>query len=91
MSISETRHSRRYQSVWWVFLLACGAGILVFQLLPDGIGRHFVYQIFGVASAMAMVAGVWMHRPAVPWAWLLMAGGQVLFSRRFAGSPTIGP
>jgi len=72
--------SRRYENVWWVFLLVCLCGVVAYQLTPPGVGQDVLYVGFGLASAAAIVAGVRMHHPAVPAAWYLMAAGQLLAS-----------
>ncbi|HET9649402.1 MAG TPA: hypothetical protein VFP34_14400 [Microlunatus sp.] len=53
----------RWSRLWWVFLLGSAGGIVVYQLLPPGLAQDAVYQVFGLASATAMVVGVRLHQP----------------------------
>jgi diguanylate cyclase (GGDEF)-like protein len=70
----------RHRRAWRIFLLCSAVGIGVYQLTPVGIWRDAIYQLFGLSSAAAIVAGVRMHRPARRLPWYLMAAGQLLWS-----------
>jgi diguanylate cyclase (GGDEF)-like protein len=78
-SLDDSRPARHRQ-VWRIFLLGSALGIVVYQLTPVGIWRDAIYQLFGLGSAAAIVAGVRMHRPPRRLPWYLMAAGQLLWS-----------
>jgi signal transduction histidine kinase len=42
--------------------------------------RAAIYQAMGLAAAVAVLAGVWLHRPNNKRPWLLFAGGLLLWS-----------
>jgi diguanylate cyclase (GGDEF)-like protein len=65
---------------WWVLLALGAVGIVVSRLVPDGIPRSVVFQLVGLVSAVAIVAGVRKHRPAQALPWYLMAAGQLIWS-----------
>ncbi|PRY13966.1 putative bifunctional diguanylate cyclase/phosphodiesterase [Kineococcus rhizosphaerae] len=63
---------------WWIGYLVAGAVLLGYVLtLPVGLLRSAVYELFPLASAAAVVAGVVLHRPPRRLPWLLIAGGQL--------------
>src|SRR5687768_2128365 len=45
--------------------------------MPSGqLRASVVYQVIGAASAVGIVVGVRLHRPARPWIWYWFAAGQ---------------
>ncbi len=70
----------RHPRLWWLFLLGCLLGVVAYQLTPVGLGRDVIYQLFGLASAAAILIGVRIHRPARRLPWHLMAAGQLIWS-----------
>ena len=42
--------------------------------------RTAIYQAMGASSAVAVLAGVWLHRPSNKRPWLLFAGGLLLWT-----------
>ena len=65
---------------WWLLLVFGAAGIIVSRLLPDGLPRSIAFQLFGLVSAVGIVVGIRMHRPARALPWYLMAAGQLVWS-----------
>ncbi|HYZ46965.1 MAG TPA: GGDEF-domain containing protein, partial [Actinomycetota bacterium] len=64
----------------WRVYLGCGAGALaVYFFYPPLRGNGFIMNAIGFSSALAMLAGVRMHRPAARAAWILFALGMLLF------------
>ncbi|MEZ5090967.1 MAG: hypothetical protein R2719_15450 [Micropruina sp.] len=61
---------------WWLLLVFGAAGIIVSRLLPDGLPRSIAFQLFGLVSAVGIVVGIRMHRPARALPWYLMAAGS---------------
>jgi signal transduction histidine kinase len=65
----------------WAF---CGAGAIligIYFLLPTGgQGQSVLYDVIGVASALAIAGGVRLNRPTTPLPWLLFALGNLLFA-----------
>jgi diguanylate cyclase (GGDEF)-like protein len=61
---------------WWV-----AAGVLAapaFALFPDhGVAQRVFYNAVGLLAALAIVAGVRMHRPERPAMWYWFAAGQL--------------
>ncbi|MFH8248979.1 putative bifunctional diguanylate cyclase/phosphodiesterase [Microbacterium sp. B2969] len=70
--------AERSARMWWIFLSVCSAGIVVYQLMPSGVAGDLVYVGVGLASAVAIVAGVRLNRPSARSAWYLMAVGVFL-------------
>ncbi len=55
----------------------------IFLLLPAGsLAQNALYDVVAVSAAIVILVGIWIHRPAHPWPWVLMAAGQLAF---FAG------
>ena len=65
---------------WWLLLAVGAAGIVLSRLLPDGVPRSIPFQLSGLISAAAIVAGIRLHRPAHPLPWYLMASGLLIWS-----------
>jgi len=67
----------------WVAYLVVGAVLTAAYLFaPHLKGNGPLINALGLSSSVAIVAGVLMHKPRARVAWLLLAGGQLLF---FAG------
>jgi PAS domain S-box-containing protein len=64
--------------VWRIVLVVGVALSLGYFLLPKGIALNGLYDALNVASAVAIVAGVRLHRPPRRAPWYLLAAGQML-------------
>ena len=64
-----------------LYVLVGIAALAAFYAMPaDTLFQDTVYYpALGLASVVAIVAGVAWYRPASPWPWLLFAAGQLLF------------
>ena len=67
----------------WIVYLAIG-GLLTagYLWVPPLQGNGPLINLLGLSSTLAIVAGIYLHRPKAMWAWLLFVVGQFLF---FAG------
>jgi signal transduction histidine kinase len=64
-----------------VYLVAGLAATGLYFLLPwDSLGQSFLYDLIGVSSAVAVVAGTRKHRPSLAVAWYLFAAGLMAFA-----------
>ena len=63
-----------------IFLAAGLALTVVYFAIPRGAAQNDLYDVIGVASALAIVLGVRLHRPNFPLPWLLFAAGNLLFA-----------
>jgi diguanylate cyclase (GGDEF)-like protein len=82
MTRVNSHASRRVQRVpylWWVYFAAGAVALVVYFLLPAD-PQAMLYTGIGVSAALAMVAGVAIHRPAAPLGWLMLAAGQVSYA-----------
>jgi diguanylate cyclase (GGDEF)-like protein len=70
----------RWPHAWWMFLVGCGVAIAVYQLLPAGLVQDIIYQVVGLGSVVAILAGVRVHRPVRRWPWYVMAAGLLVWS-----------
>lgn len=74
--------SPRVQRAPYLWLVYSSAGVfalaLYFVLPADP--QALLYTLVGVSAALAVVAGVVIHRPAAPLGWLLLAAGQVSYA-----------
>ena len=75
----------------WAFLLT--GGILCAAYLATG-GPHLLYELFGIGSAAAVVAGVRLNRPRPQGPWLvlalgalLMGLGDIVYFSAYSGTP----
>src|SRR5690349_19848878 len=70
---------QRVPYLWLVY--SCGGvfALAVYFVLPAD-PQALLYTAVGVSAALAMVAGVVIHRPAAPLGWLLLAAGQVSYA-----------
>src|SRR5262249_36204627 len=64
-----------------LYLLVGVAALAAFYALPDDTRFQdtIYYPAIGLASVVAIVAGVAWYRPEQPWPWMLFAAGQLLF------------
>jgi diguanylate cyclase (GGDEF)-like protein len=59
--------------------LAFGAlSLVAYFALPSHDLQDFAYQVPGMLSVLAVLAGVWRHRPARPAPWIVLAAGLAL-------------
>lgn len=70
---------------WAVLLLAAYAGLCLLGIafvvgLPSALAGAIVYDTIAVSAALAILAGVLVHRPAKPLPWLLIAAGVASFA-----------
>ena len=63
-----------------IFLAAGLALTVVYFAIPRGAAQNDLYDVIGVASSLAIVLGVRLHRPNFPLPWLLFAAGNLLFA-----------
>ncbi|XVU20753.1 putative bifunctional diguanylate cyclase/phosphodiesterase [Actinoplanes sp. CA-054009] len=70
--------SRERVWYWWI-----AAGVLAiigqFVLPPDGLAASLVYDVIGLASGLAVLAAIRLHRPSRPAMWYWFAAGQFTF------------
>ncbi|GAA0224985.1 GGDEF domain-containing protein [Cryptosporangium japonicum] len=74
---------RKGPPAWLAFLAAGLIGVVAYRLVPVGDATSVVYLALVLAGALAVGAGVWIHRPKAWAAWSLLAAGQLAL---FAGS-----
>jgi diguanylate cyclase (GGDEF)-like protein/PAS domain S-box-containing protein len=65
--------------VWLAFLVAGTLITCVYLLLPFQGVQTLVFIVLGLCASTAIVFGTWMHRPAHPLVWHLLAGGLFMF------------
>ncbi|OGO58246.1 MAG: hypothetical protein A2V85_14980 [Chloroflexi bacterium RBG_16_72_14] len=62
------------------FLAVVGVGIAVHVTLPVGsLEQSIVYDLIGLASALAIFGGVVLFKPTRPAPWLFVGAGQLMF------------
>jgi diguanylate cyclase (GGDEF)-like protein len=66
----------RYGRIWQVWLALGVPAIGAWRLVPDGLPRDLAYNVIGLASVAAIVAGLRIHRPERPAMWRWFAAGQ---------------
>ncbi|WP_285552662.1 putative bifunctional diguanylate cyclase/phosphodiesterase [Actinoplanes regularis] len=67
----------RRVNAWWWWVAAGVAATVVYYLLPeDGLAANLFYNAVGLLSALAILIGVRLHRPARPAAWYWFSAGQ---------------
>ncbi len=72
-----------WQSRVWIAYLAVGGLLTACYLwLPPLVGSGPIINLLGLSSAVAIAAGIVLHRPQARLAWILFVVGQFLF---FAG------
>ena len=70
----------RFGQVWKWWLTAGVVAVAGYFLLPaGGLGRTVAYNVIGLVSAVGILAGVRMHRPARPRLWYWFAAGQIVW------------
>jgi signal transduction histidine kinase len=75
------RFTRPPSGLWLAYLAAGFAAIGLYYLLPRGSsGQGFLYDAIGMSSALVVVAGTLLHRPARPLPWYLFAAGLLAFA-----------
>jgi diguanylate cyclase (GGDEF)-like protein/PAS domain S-box-containing protein len=70
------------RSLWAAYLVVGAALTVAYLFVPHLKASGPLINVIGLSSSLAIMAGVWMHRPRAWIAWSLMAFGQLLF---FAG------
>jgi diguanylate cyclase (GGDEF)-like protein/PAS domain S-box-containing protein len=65
---------------WRWFLAAAALLAVCYYAVPSPLVKVVVWGVAGLAPVVAILAGVRLHRPARPMAWLLLAVGQALFT-----------
>jgi diguanylate cyclase (GGDEF)-like protein/PAS domain S-box-containing protein len=72
---------KRWTSQVWRWFLAAGALLGVcYYAVPDPLAKVLIWGTAGLAPVIAILAGVWLHRPARRRSWLLLAAGQTAFT-----------
>ncbi|TMK59159.1 MAG: hypothetical protein E6G60_15065, partial [Actinobacteria bacterium] len=72
---------RALRRPWLAYLVLGLAAVGVYFLVPwDTIGQAVLYDAIGASSAVAVVVGVRLNRPAQRLPWLMFAGGLLAFS-----------
>jgi diguanylate cyclase (GGDEF)-like protein/PAS domain S-box-containing protein len=67
------------ERAWKLYLATGVALLLVYYFVPVLKGNGVIFNLIGVSSAVAMVAGVRLHQPSTPNAWYLFGTGHALF------------
>ncbi len=65
-------------AVWKVFLALGVAMVVVYFRLPSVEIQNVAYQFPSMVATLAVLAGVFIHRPANAWPWYLLAAGLAL-------------
>jgi signal transduction histidine kinase len=63
----------------WVYLAIGGLLTAAYFRLPSVAAKDIWYDAVGLSAVLAILAGVWLHRPRKPLPWLLVAAGQFLW------------
>jgi len=72
---------RALRRPWIAYLVAGLAAVGIYFLLPwDSLGQAALYDGIGTSSAVAVVVGIRLNRPAQRLPWLLFAAGLLAFS-----------
>lgn len=72
--------TRQMRPAWAWFLAVAVAATGVYYLLPNGLPRDSLYVAFGLASVVAIEAGVRINRPTRTRPWRLIGLGTLLWS-----------
>jgi signal transduction histidine kinase len=78
--VQELRNAFREYRAGSLFLAAGFALCVAYFLTPTGAAQNDIYDVIGVASSLAIVLGVWLHRPEYPLPWYLFAAGNLAFA-----------
>ncbi|MEX2395103.1 MAG: GGDEF domain-containing protein, partial [Actinomycetota bacterium] len=73
-----TRPGRRASTSAYVFLV-CGALACATYFVLPAAAASITYEVIGLASVVAIVVGVALHRPRLALGWCLLALGQLMF------------
>ncbi len=67
------------QRLWrWYLVASLAAGACYFVLPREGVGQAVIFMGFTVASSVALVMGVRLHRPRHSAAWYVLALGMFI-------------
>ena len=77
-SHASTR-AQRMPLLWLLYVSFGVVGIVVYFMLPTR-PQSLLYTAIGISAALAVVAGVAIHRPAAPLGWFFLAAGQVTYA-----------
>ncbi|MEA2147254.1 MAG: hypothetical protein QOG59_2841, partial [Solirubrobacteraceae bacterium] len=62
---------------WWLYLTVMAAVSVAYLAGPLKVGP--VFNVIGLSASIAIVVGVWKHKPSARLPWYLIAFGQTLF------------
>ena len=77
---ARLRHIVQFDTAWKVWLGLGLAMVLGYFALPSQQAQDYLYQVPGMLSALAVVAGVLLYRPIDRRPWLVLAAGLALTS-----------
>ena len=77
MTLPDLRDWRR--TLWFWYLASAAALTGAYVLIPPFKGSAPVINVLGLSSAIAIAAGIRMHRPKARLAWGLLLAGQLLY------------
>lgn len=63
---------------WRIYLLIGGLGLLPLPFIADPLIRAAYFCLFGASALIAILAGIWVYRPARMRSWLAFAGAVAL-------------
>ena len=81
-SSSNARQGRSHllnARAWWLFLLVVAPVAGLYLVGPAVFNAGPVFNAIGLSAVAAILVGIRLHRPSVPWAWYLFAAGVALF------------
>ncbi|MBL7255693.1 GGDEF domain-containing protein [Paractinoplanes lichenicola] len=67
-------------AAWQVYLAVCAVAGVVYYAFPAEWVQATIVAGVGMSAAVAIVAGVRRHKPAVRWPWYLMAAARACFA-----------
>jgi diguanylate cyclase (GGDEF)-like protein/PAS domain S-box-containing protein len=67
------------QRAWQIYILLGVTLTLIYYFVPALKGNGVLFNVIGISSAIAIVVGIRLHKPACRLAWNLFALGQILF------------
>ncbi|MBM2615846.1 GGDEF domain-containing protein [Actinoplanes sp. LDG1-06] len=67
-------------AAWQIYLALCTVAAVVYYAFPSEWVQAVTVATLGMSAAVAIVAGVRRHRPAVRWPWYLMAAARACFA-----------
>ncbi len=80
MSSTAETVRKRTPPAWALFTAAGGLALFFYYFVPAVKGNGLLFNAIGLASVIAVVAGVRLHKPRTSAAWYLFAGGLLLFA-----------